>query len=61
MGRKKERRWLASKESRLDGYLDDTFEMHLDRETFFLTDAMDTWRILHSVNCGHQTDRIRKR
>jgi hypothetical protein len=31
MDRKKERRWLASKESRLDGYLGDTFEMHVDR------------------------------
>jgi hypothetical protein len=29
--RKKERRWLASKESRLDGYLGDTFKMHVNR------------------------------
>lgn len=53
-------RWLASKESRLDGHLDDTFEMHVDR-LFLPTDAMDAWRILHSVNDAHQTDRIRKR
>jgi len=32
MDQKKERRWwLTSKESRLDGYLGDTVEMHVDR------------------------------